>query len=270
MNPFIINNDAPQSQSNNPFLTTEENIQIKTQNTNTQTNNSQVENNTTHDSNPHVKPHLVETQELPPGWAKAVDNFGRSYYIDHINKKTQWNPPMQVVVIEEAPKTPPVVQNIEETVTVSNVDSSVNNEPNDIKENTENLTPNRQPNEKRKSAPKKIVIPFNNLNKILDSNDDIKEPIKEEASSSHSEEEGVDHKKIIVANSNELLDKLSNLQELPGDKELALLLGENYSNSTEESSSDSNSEDVEKEKKKLPIKEIPILFTIRIRRRYEY
>lgn len=30
---------------------------------------------------------------LPPGWEQKVDASGRAYYVDHINRKTQWERP---------------------------------------------------------------------------------------------------------------------------------------------------------------------------------
>lgn len=30
---------------------------------------------------------------LPDGWEKAVDSAGRTYFIDHVNKKTTWIDP---------------------------------------------------------------------------------------------------------------------------------------------------------------------------------
>lgn len=30
---------------------------------------------------------------LPDGWEKSVDSAGRTYFIDHVNKKTTWIDP---------------------------------------------------------------------------------------------------------------------------------------------------------------------------------
>lgn len=30
---------------------------------------------------------------LPPGWEQKVDASGRTYYVDHVNRKTQWDRP---------------------------------------------------------------------------------------------------------------------------------------------------------------------------------
>lgn len=50
-----------------------------------------------------IQPQPIQTQqqqaqqstssELPYGWVKAIDAEGRTYYVDHINKKTSWLPP---------------------------------------------------------------------------------------------------------------------------------------------------------------------------------
>nr|7LP3_A Chain A, E3 ubiquitin-protein ligase NEDD4-like [Homo sapiens]7LP3_C Chain C, E3 ubiquitin-protein ligase NEDD4-like [Homo sapiens] len=35
---------------------------------------------------PHMPP-------LPPGWEEKVDNLGRTYYVNHNNRTTQWHRP---------------------------------------------------------------------------------------------------------------------------------------------------------------------------------
>lgn len=30
---------------------------------------------------------------LPPGWEEKVDNLGRTYYVNHNNRSTQWKRP---------------------------------------------------------------------------------------------------------------------------------------------------------------------------------
>ncbi|KAA0193841.1 E3 ubiquitin-protein ligase [Fasciolopsis buskii] len=32
-------------------------------------------------------------EPLPPGWDERVDQNGRVYYVDHVNKRTQWDRP---------------------------------------------------------------------------------------------------------------------------------------------------------------------------------
>lgn len=44
-----------------------------------------------------INPVLATNTPLPDGWEKAVDASGRVYYIDHINKKTSWTPPVATV-----------------------------------------------------------------------------------------------------------------------------------------------------------------------------
>ena len=39
----------------------------------------------------------ASTNSLPPGWEQAVDNEGRTYYIDHKTKTTSWHPPQTQV-----------------------------------------------------------------------------------------------------------------------------------------------------------------------------
>ncbi|XP_069566878.1 E3 ubiquitin-protein ligase NEDD4-like isoform X3 [Brachyistius frenatus] len=38
---------------------------------------------------------------LPPGWEEKVDNLGRTYYVNHNNRSTQWKRPSNVDVISE-------------------------------------------------------------------------------------------------------------------------------------------------------------------------
>uniref|UniRef100_A0A3Q2E9Q6 E3 ubiquitin-protein ligase n=1 Tax=Cyprinodon variegatus TaxID=28743 RepID=A0A3Q2E9Q6_CYPVA len=38
---------------------------------------------------------------LPPGWEEKVDNLGRTYYVNHNNRTTQWKRPSNVDVISE-------------------------------------------------------------------------------------------------------------------------------------------------------------------------
>ncbi|KAL0163148.1 hypothetical protein M9458_042544, partial [Cirrhinus mrigala] len=33
---------------------------------------------------------------LPPGWEEKVDNLGRTYYVNHNNRTTQWKRPSSV------------------------------------------------------------------------------------------------------------------------------------------------------------------------------
>lgn len=35
---------------------------------------------------------------LPPGWEEKVDNLGRTYYVNHNNRTTQWKRPSSVYV----------------------------------------------------------------------------------------------------------------------------------------------------------------------------
>ena len=53
-----------------------------------------------------------EEEKLPPNWEKRTDVNGRSYYIDHVNKKSQWpKPTMQPKITTgdgtDAPREPP-------------------------------------------------------------------------------------------------------------------------------------------------------------------
>ncbi|XP_057215683.1 E3 ubiquitin-protein ligase NEDD4-like isoform X10 [Triplophysa rosa] len=38
---------------------------------------------------------------MPPGWEEKVDNLGRTYYVNHNNRTTQWNRPSSVDVVSE-------------------------------------------------------------------------------------------------------------------------------------------------------------------------
>ncbi|XP_069369485.1 E3 ubiquitin-protein ligase NEDD4-like isoform X5 [Paralichthys olivaceus] len=38
---------------------------------------------------------------LPPGWEEKVDNLGRTYYVNHNNRSTQWKRPSNIDVISE-------------------------------------------------------------------------------------------------------------------------------------------------------------------------
>ncbi|XP_041754726.1 E3 ubiquitin-protein ligase NEDD4-like isoform X2 [Coregonus clupeaformis] len=46
------------------------------------------------------RPQAVEPP-LPPGWEEKVDNLGRTYYVNHNNRSTQWKRPSNVDVVSE-------------------------------------------------------------------------------------------------------------------------------------------------------------------------
>lgn len=39
---------------------------------------------------------------LPPGWEEKVDNLGRTYYVNHNNRSTQWIRPSNMYVWSSA------------------------------------------------------------------------------------------------------------------------------------------------------------------------
>lgn len=47
------------------------------------------------DSNDPASQHQEELPPppLPPGWEEKVDNLGRTYYVNHNNRTTQWHRP---------------------------------------------------------------------------------------------------------------------------------------------------------------------------------
>lgn len=47
------------------------------------------------DSNDSASQHQEELPPppLPPGWEEKVDNLGRTYYVNHNNRTTQWHRP---------------------------------------------------------------------------------------------------------------------------------------------------------------------------------
>ncbi|XP_012815079.1 E3 ubiquitin-protein ligase NEDD4-like isoform X8 [Xenopus tropicalis] len=56
------------------------------------------------DSNDSSSPHQQElpAPPMPPGWEEKVDNLGRTYYVNHNNKTTQWQRPSLVDVTSES------------------------------------------------------------------------------------------------------------------------------------------------------------------------
>ncbi|XP_041430407.1 NEDD4 like E3 ubiquitin protein ligase S homeolog isoform X12 [Xenopus laevis] len=56
------------------------------------------------DSNDSSSPHQQElpAPPMPPGWEEKVDNLGRTYYVNHNNKSTQWQRPSLIDVASES------------------------------------------------------------------------------------------------------------------------------------------------------------------------
>ncbi|XP_015419899.1 PREDICTED: E3 ubiquitin-protein ligase NEDD4-like isoform X7 [Myotis davidii] len=55
------------------------------------------------DSNDSASQHQEELPPpLPPGWEEKVDNLGRTYYVNHNNRSTQWHRPTLMDVSSEA------------------------------------------------------------------------------------------------------------------------------------------------------------------------
>ncbi|KAM9328943.1 E3 ubiquitin-protein ligase NEDD4-like isoform 3-T3 [Gastrophryne carolinensis] len=56
------------------------------------------------DSNDNATPHQQElpAPPLPPGWEEKVDNLGRTYYVNHNNRTTQWHRPSLIDVASES------------------------------------------------------------------------------------------------------------------------------------------------------------------------
>ncbi|KAI1904835.1 hypothetical protein AGOR_G00009760 [Albula goreensis] len=52
-----------------------------------------------HDSGSQRQQQLLPP--LPPGWEEKVDNLGRTYYVNHNNRTTQWKRPSNVDVVSE-------------------------------------------------------------------------------------------------------------------------------------------------------------------------
>ncbi|XP_040277001.1 E3 ubiquitin-protein ligase NEDD4-like isoform X8 [Bufo bufo] len=55
------------------------------------------------DSNDSTSPHQQEppAPPMPPGWEEKVDNLGRTYYVNHNNRTTQWHRPSLIDVPSE-------------------------------------------------------------------------------------------------------------------------------------------------------------------------
>lgn len=51
-----------------------------------------------------LNPALVTNIPLPEGWERAVDDHGRAYYIDHVNKTTSWDHPAKRKLSNNQPK----------------------------------------------------------------------------------------------------------------------------------------------------------------------
>ncbi|XP_075041157.1 E3 ubiquitin-protein ligase NEDD4-like isoform X7 [Mixophyes fleayi] len=56
------------------------------------------------DSNDSTSPHQQEVPAppMPPGWEEKVDNLGRTYYVNHNNRTTQWHRPSLIDVASES------------------------------------------------------------------------------------------------------------------------------------------------------------------------
>lgn len=56
------------------------------------------------DSNDSTSPHQQElpAPPMPPGWEEKVDNLGRTYYVNHNNRTTQWHRPNLIDVTSES------------------------------------------------------------------------------------------------------------------------------------------------------------------------
>ncbi|VDP53206.1 unnamed protein product [Schistosoma margrebowiei] len=58
--------------------------------------NTSIESDTVSVTETVVGPMLstsLDENSLPPGWDERVDQNGRTYYMDHVNKRTQWDRP---------------------------------------------------------------------------------------------------------------------------------------------------------------------------------
>ena len=49
-------------------------------------------------ADPSVQRPQAVQPPLPPGWEEKVDNLGRTYYVNHNNRYTQWKRPSNVYV----------------------------------------------------------------------------------------------------------------------------------------------------------------------------
>ncbi|KAL7716882.1 hypothetical protein QTN25_005835 [Entamoeba marina] len=100
---------------------------------------------------------------LPPGWRSAVDQFGRIYYIDDVNKKTQWNHPNVSFPLHSSHD--------------ASFTSSFNTFAHPIHQNSfPNLTSSTVPN----SAPNSFgYIPATYQNKNLNTSSAIKTPVQQ-------------------------------------------------------------------------------------------
>ncbi|XP_075443216.1 E3 ubiquitin-protein ligase NEDD4-like isoform X4 [Ascaphus truei] len=54
------------------------------------------------DSNDSTAQHQQELPPMPPGWEEKVDNLGRTYYVNHNNRTTQWHRPSLIDVASES------------------------------------------------------------------------------------------------------------------------------------------------------------------------
>ncbi|XP_053304152.1 E3 ubiquitin-protein ligase NEDD4-like isoform X2 [Spea bombifrons] len=56
------------------------------------------------DTNDSTSPHQQElpAPPMPPGWEEKVDNLGRTYYVNHNNRTTQWHRPSLIDVTSES------------------------------------------------------------------------------------------------------------------------------------------------------------------------
>lgn len=86
---------------------------------------------------------------LPPGWERKVDATGRVYYVDHVNRKTQWDRPY--VEVESKPQSPKASLNADRT----DAESDDTNEEQSVYSNTSSAV--GQLDEKTKQAMKQVI-----------------------------------------------------------------------------------------------------------------
>jgi hypothetical protein len=95
--------------------------------------------------------------DLPSGWEQKADQYGRIFYIDHANRKTQWDPPPGYIPPQQQQRQhlispDPVRRNTIVTVTGNN--NNNNNNENRTTENIQinnNTTTSNDPTDRRKS-----------------------------------------------------------------------------------------------------------------------
>jgi len=201
----------------------------------------------------HKSGPIFDIQPLPTGWERKINGAGRIFYVDHINKKTQWEHPLtKPTGIENSTNNNGTIK--EEVNSETKLETKQkNNDTIKEKVNNETKQENNETKQENNGTKQENIEIQPKIEKINPTK-------KEESSSTEKESSNLDDidelKKIVLSSSLNFLAKLQNLHELPTENDLCRLLGDSVSQSSEESDSGEENSDKSSSKEKSKESEI--------------